>query len=93
MSYAFDVEGWEDFRGNRHRGGPPSPESAHGVFVHLTNPDDRDDQHRFWAWGYFAPKRQPGETRLDHELRGWVEWWLYVAGLMHMHGMELEDEF
>ncbi len=77
VAYTFRATGWEDFDGNRYRGTPSDVERTHGVFVHVQNPDDSDDQHRFWAWGKFS---------------GWAEWWVYIGALMQMHGMELADE-
>lgn len=76
MAYKFEAVGWEDFRGNRYKGGPGDVARTHGVWVHVTNPDDPEDQHMFWAWGKFNE---------------WAEWWVYIGALMTAHGMELAE--
>ena len=75
MAYEFTAEGWEDFDGNRHGGTPSDLDATHGVFVHVSNPDDPEDETYFWAYAA--------------EFDDWAEWWVYIGGLMEMYGLEL----
>lgn len=83
--YTFDVVAWEAWPpsrggdGQRHKGLPPRAQSAHGLKVVVTNPDDDSDTHQFWTFTL-------------QKFQSWSEWWLYVSGSMAQYGMDLEDE-
>lgn len=85
MAYTFDVVAWEAWPpsrggdGKRRGGIPGRPQTAHGVKVLLRNPDDDGDTHQFWAFTL-------------QKFQSWSEWWVYVGGLMSMHGMDLADD-
>jgi hypothetical protein len=74
----FSIEAWEDRNGDRYDEPPLQRDlsNVYGVRVHVTNPDDPNEHHRFWAW-----VGGPFDT--------WDEWWLYVSTLMEMHGYSL----
>lgn len=74
MANVYDVEGWEDSDGNRHRGQPTDPEDTFGEFIHVYDPDT-GEEHHFWAF-----TRYP----LD-----WDEWDDYIYDLCSQHGISL----
>lgn len=76
MAYTFEAIGWEDFDGNRHRGTPSDLDATHGVIVEYHDPDNSEDRGAFIAY-----------ARGDFE--DWAEWWVYIGGLMEMHGLDL----
>jgi hypothetical protein len=73
----FTVEGWEDGNGDRHEGTPDDLTDTWGCFVHVSNPQDPEEHHYFWAWA------------LD-SFETWDEWYVYIGALMDMYGWALE---
>lgn len=93
MPYTFSPVAWEAWPPSRGGSGQrqeidkdrdgvailPSPESAHGIKVVVTNPDDYGDTHQFWTYTL-------------HEYANWNDWWVHIGAQMARHGMELGDE-
>lgn len=84
----FTPEGWEDGRGDRHWFGPGEDVSSIstgntvGLFIHVTDTDDREYNKYFWAW-----ITAPGA------FESWDEWYVYVATIARAnYGIELADE-
>lgn len=73
----FTVEGWEDRDGERHEGTPSDLNDTFGTFVHVTNPDDPEEHHFFWAF-------------VGGPFEEWDEWYVYIGALMDMYGMALD---
>lgn len=82
MAYNFRVVAWEGWDKRRWGGVPSTPQQAKGLKVLVTNPDDEGDTHQFWAFN----------TSPKNAFQDFSEWWVYVGGLMTMHGMDLADE-
>lgn len=74
----FTVEGWEDRNGDQYQGTPLGRDldRVYGAWVKVTDPNDPTFVQYFWAY-------VPGP------FEEWEEWWVYIAALMEMHGMEL----
>jgi hypothetical protein len=79
MAWTFEPVGWEDADGNPHEGAPDDLSDTFGILVHCFDNEDEDrpiPHEYFWAYS--------GEA-----MESWEEWWVVVAALMDMYGMEM----
>ena len=86
LAYSVSIGGFETFGELDDEGNPPrfsgdprnefDAQDVYGVFAHLVNEDDPDDEHWFWVY-------QMGD------LEDWDEWYDYITDVAGDHGMAL----
>lgn len=74
VAFDFDVVGWEDKAGDRHRGKPADINDTYGQLVHAYDPET-GEQHHFWA---FIGGILPGWD--------WEDWVDLIETLIEMYG-------
>lgn len=72
MPYWYEVRGWKDYNDDPHDGEPQDMGAAFGLYVHVWNSEDPEDDH--WWWTYSG------------EPEDWEDWQYIIEAQMEMHG-------
>lgn len=78
FSYDYQVEGWQDWNGDVHRGEPDDVSEVMGMYVHYWDESGADPTDHY-SWEYIDPP--PFED--------WDDWDDLIFGVLSDHGYSM----